>query len=447
MRPSFALLVLAVAAACDQRGTLLSAVPNAPDTFGVQRLGPPQKVDQLLGDLDRQYSPPQPTHLRTESTVGLLGADLGYPVLHQGKLFLFFADGLTPTYDERRPKDSDLLATVDAPTPGQPLDLQFLTDPSGRWQPLTLDGVPQGSNHVPVSGFSDGQRLWLFYYVDPTLSGGGGGYQKLSVQTDPGRFQTVVDVPIEMEFTVPRVVATSSVPSLPSDWPDAQTLAMWGRSHTSPPTLAVAPLSGVGDLSTWRYYAPFAGDGPWSPHVEESAQIYTAQDGYDCRGPFSVVPLPPMQRWVILERCVPSFIHMRVAESILGPWSPPITLVDSVGEGGAGTFMHKGCDPTAPPGDAKACVDANVTPGACCDYTFGKYGYMDHGELVAPTDDPGEAFVGRTMTDDSRPYAPFVVEPMTTWDAPSSTATVYFLMSTSNPYTVMTMSARLSLAP
>jgi len=242
-------------------------------------------------------------------------------------------------------------------------------------------------------------------------------------------------------------VPSSSVPSLPADWSDPQALVMWGRSHTSPPTLAVAPLGTLGDLSTWRYYAPFAPDAPWSSNIANASQVYAGESGYDCRGPFSVVPIAPMGRWVMLERCVPSFIHMRVAESMLGPWSPPITLFDSIGDGGAGTFMHKGCNATqADPSAKDFCIDRNVTPSVCCDYTFGSYGYMDDGVLKAPADDPGQSQVGRDPASDSRPYAPFVVEPMTQWDPASSTATLYFLMSTSNPYTVMMMRAPIALA-
>jgi hypothetical protein len=449
--PLLSLLAFSVlVVACDQGGTIMvSAIPTAPDTFGVRRVGAPQKLYQLIGDLDREYDPPRPTYLRTESTVGLFGADLGYPVVHQGKLYLFFADGLTPYYEERRPRDADVVAVVDDPSPDRPLDLRFVTDDDGRWHALTLDGVAQGSNHVPVSGFSDGQRLWLFYYVDPTNSGGGGGYQKLAYDVDGhGSFQSVLDVPIQMEFTVPRVVPSSSVPGLPSDWADPQALVMWGRSGILPPTLAVAPLGSVTDLSTWRYYAPLAADGPWSAHVENGVQVYAGTGGYDCRGPFSVVPIPQMGRWVMLERCVPSFIHMRVAESIVGPWSPAITLFDSIGDGAAGKYMHRGCN--AQQTDSSApdyCVDQNVTPSVCCDYTLGLYGYMNDGQLRPPDEDQGFSWVGRDSASDSRPYAPFVVEPMTQWDPSTSTATLYFLMSTSNPYTVMMMKAPITLDP
>ncbi|MGD0879201.1 MAG: hypothetical protein ABSA01_13790, partial [Anaerolineales bacterium] len=60
--------------------------------------GSTQKVCQLLGDVDWETG--LPTAARTLSNGGLLAADLGYPVEHQGKLILLFGDSWPPPHPQ-----------------------------------------------------------------------------------------------------------------------------------------------------------------------------------------------------------------------------------------------------------------------------------------------------------------------------------------------------------
>jgi|SRR5579859_139253 len=216
--------------ACDESGTRVCAVapvpaacvPSGPVALGVQRCGTPAKLYQLLGELDRQYDPPQATCLQTESRLGIVGADLGFSFLHQGRLYFYFCDVDTPDMEPTRPRDADAIAYVDVGSlrPDQPLDLKFLLDPDGRWHAITLDGLPQGSDRGPDSGFSDGEHLWVFYYVDPH-QGGGQGYARLARSDDGGfSFTTVLAVPKHMEFVMPRVMSTADVPGLSALWSD-----------------------------------------------------------------------------------------------------------------------------------------------------------------------------------------------------------------------------------
>jgi hypothetical protein len=431
--------------ACDDSGTVVG------EALGVRRVGPPTKLFQILGDVDREGPTPQPTFLRTQSTVGILGADLGFSFLHQGRLYFYFGDTDTPDFDLARPRDADSIAYAEVPAPGAPLELQFLVDADGRWHAVTLDGVPQGSNEVPVSGFSDGQNLWAFYYVHPTERGGGGGYVRLARSTDGAfSFETVLRLPPEMQFVMPRVVATSSVQGLGASWPDAQTLLAWSRSGVQPPVVAAAPLGRVADASAWRYRVS---DGSWAPEMPTSpAFVYPPPTDYNCRGPFSVFPVDAMGRWLMLERCagVPGVsddtLQMRVATDALGPWVGPIVLFDPTTDGAIGTFMHQACDPNAAAGPA-ACIDTDYTPKTCCAATNGEFGYvLDDGGNSAPAGDAGTV-VGMGPEQSSWPYAPFPIEPLTQWDPSSSTTTVTFLMSTLNPYTVMMMQVALARDP
>ena len=59
-------------------------------------IGTSQKVCQLTGDVDWETG--QPTAARTLANFGLDAVDLGYPVEHDGKLFLLFGDTRPATH-------------------------------------------------------------------------------------------------------------------------------------------------------------------------------------------------------------------------------------------------------------------------------------------------------------------------------------------------------------
>jgi hypothetical protein len=271
------------------------------------------------------------------------------------------------------------------------------------------------------SGFSDGARMFVFYYVDTYVVDHGRAV--LGVSDDGGpSFRSLLDVPYPMAFVAPRVVPTRDVPSLASEWSDPDTVVMWGRWRVHPPILAAAPLHRVDDLGSWRFYTPSSADGtsPWSATIGDAPQVYTPDDGYNCRGPFTVMPAPQIDRWLMIEQCIPSQIQARVATNALGPWSPPVVLFDMIRDGGRCHYFHKKCDP--------AVIDSN-DPMWCCDTNF------------TPASDgfgPG----GATPF----PYGAFPIEPLTRWDPASSTLTLISLLSTFNPYTAVVTKTQLALA-
>src|SRR5262249_16288879 len=104
----------AVSASCEPSGAHRDGtLRDAPGTLGVCRASPPGKLYQWLGDLDRQQDPPTATPLRSESSFGVLGADLGYSFMHEGRVVFLFGDTLAARPDARRPKDADSLAYLD----------------------------------------------------------------------------------------------------------------------------------------------------------------------------------------------------------------------------------------------------------------------------------------------------------------------------------------------
>jgi hypothetical protein len=439
---------------------------NAPDTFGVSRLGTPQKLYQLLGETDRQFQPPQPTPIAaTESGAGVVGADLGFSFQHRGRLVFLFGDTIpTPGAASAqsccatgrvgedacctgaRPRDADSMAFLDDPASASgdaPLALRYPLASDGYFQPVTLDGNERCTNEVPASGFSDGTSMYVFYEVDTADCR---GYAVLAVSTDDGpTLRTVLTMPYPLSDVAPRIVATSAVPGLSSLWGDAQTLLMWGRYRVHPPILVAAPLSRVTDPTSWRYLASLGGDTPtWDASIDAAVEVYTPGPGYDCRGPFTVVPVPEARRWLMIEQEIePSqsptrdgWIRARVAASPVGPWSPPLTLFDMNADGGICGFMHRRCLPAPVDTCDEAMCEAREEAGAvsastpCCDddYTPSMFGFGPCGTMPYP-------------------YGAFPVEALSRWDAPSSTLTLYSLLSTFNPYTTVMTKTQLSFAP
>ena len=410
--------------------TLPPPLANAPGDASVVRVSAPVKLFQLVGDVDRETTPPSRTPLQTETRYGLVGTDLGFPVLHKGKMFLFFGDTLPrkPFDAARRTPDADVVGFVPlgttpmpAPTNAGGVDLQFFTDADGQYLPARLDGQMLGGNQVTYAGFSDGDNLYGVFYV-----GASPGRSVIGASADDGRsFTKLVDVPTDrIGFIVPQVVATAEVLGLAAEWSDPKTVLMWARARQQegePLFLAAAPLGLIADVSTWRYYAPTAtGAAAWSPDVAMAPGVFTRPAGEKCRGPFSVDFIPGLDKWLLLERCVPHHFAFRVADSRLGPWSAPQVLYDRDDDGGLCHFMHKLCDPN---------VTDRSAPNACCDADYQPELYCKFGPNAG----------------DVRPYGPGVMTPYGKYDAASRTATLYFLMSVNNPYSPMVMRGALRL--
>ena len=230
---------------------------NAPGPPSVVRAFAPTKVFRLIGDLDRQTQPPMRTPLQTETRFGLVGTDLGLPVLHKGRLYLVFGDAEPrPPFDPaRRVPDADVIGFIDLPaTAPEPLTsagglpLQFFLDDDGQYLAARLDGQMRLGGEVPYSGFSDGTNLYVNWLIDDP------GRSVIGISKDDGRsFSSLVAVPTErMLFLAPMLVATSQVPGL--GFTDSQTVLLWTRTrqqYADPLFLAAAPLGTLSDPRTW----------------------------------------------------------------------------------------------------------------------------------------------------------------------------------------------------
>lgn len=358
--------------------------------------GPSEPVCQVVGETDRRSG--APVKNATETRAGLWGTDLGIPVEHAGKLYVFFGDS-HPTPDIQRPRDADPIAvTVD--TAGDDcLDLDFLVDADGGFRPLAVPGIPLGEYGVPTGGVSVGERLFVFASTDFTPENKM-GRTVLASSDDGGR-----------TFVQHRTISAAKFINISAHHADAMTLPgfdgeavlLWGsgRYRQSDPYLAVVPAAGFADLDGIRYFRgvdPETGEPDWTADEADAAPLFDQP----CIGELSVAWNAPLGRWLMTYNCdtpgLPAQIHVRAAPHPWGPWSDAAVLLD------------------APQGYAQCLINPPVGVAAGCGVS-----------------DPGNAAVV------GGPYGPYMIERFFT--AAAGGSEIYYLLSTWNPYTVVLMRA------
>jgi hypothetical protein len=405
---------------------ITACLPTSPST--VIRSTAPEKIFQVLGDVDRQ-SPPRPTRNQTVSRYGLIGADEGYSVEHHGKLFFLMDDaiGLDPD-DPLRPRNADVVAWTDDLTGSgadEGFDLQLYTDVDGKYLGLRVDGHFLCENDGPGSGVSDGPNLYAFFYenahageIDPR-TGQIIEYGFLGVSTDDARtFHRLYELPSSwMVYVQPVVVATASLPRLP--WSDDPTVLIFGRRTSEAPIVAAAPLDRLADPGAWVWWTGAA----FSPSDADSARAYCPGTSADpvCLGNFSVSFVPGLGKWLMTLRCNPPrepssgdgfYVGYRTADSPLGPWSPLAVYFSPRYDGGYCNYMHLCCS---------GGIDSGGCERSCCD--------DDYTPIYDSPHDPAFGVTGNAF-----PYGPFVIQGWDRWDPETGQATIYTLVSTSNPY-------------
>jgi hypothetical protein len=432
--------------------------PAAPTMIGTS-----QKICQLTGDVDWETG--QPTPARTLTNFGLDAVDLGYPVEHSGKLFFLFGDTRPSTHSggkgsasEVPPDDSVGFTTRRAPPgdDGKSLELQH-NDKVGQGAkkvlaPPTIVGpvpIKQGWFNVPTGGVSVGGGLVAFFWTNHCTGSGklpptadapltrpqptstcsenddrnSIGRTVMARSDDDGRtFHDVVPMPIGFVYDLafdPRLAA-----DLPTD--QRQGIFVFGvpRYRASAPYLALAPFEAFADPSTWRYFngrndtgqpnwvsrAAWTGSSSpehaaptWHPPAEAEV-LAPVTDAERCIGEFSVTYDAPLRRWLMLYQCRGIGVLARVAAAPWGPWSTP-TLILDVKDPGIGCHLIM---------TAQGCGNRrNYQP---------------------------------TRPGDGQIYAPFALSRYSTpaeGTPPGRGSTIYWLMSSSNPYEVRVMRSTL----
>jgi hypothetical protein len=141
----------------------------------------------------------------------------------------------------------------------------------------------------------------------------------------------------------------------------------------------------------------------FSPRQDDATPLFV----HPYVGELSVSWNPFLKRWLMLYNCLdPRGIVLRSAPYPWGPWSEPSVIFDPAQDGGYCHFMHRAWE---------------ADPATRCDSVH----------------DPGrEAEWGGE-------YGPYVISPYTKGDETKST--IYYLMSTWNPYNIVLMESTLVL--
>jgi hypothetical protein len=365
------------------------------------------KICQLIGDFDRERG--EPVANATEERYRLYGTDLGIPFVHAGTTYVLFGD----TVGDGR-SDGDPIAYTGDSTPEDGLDLSFYTDDAGVYESIEIPGVRLGAFEVPTEGVSVDGRMYVYCTTDHTSEFAGGQVVPLmnrsivAVSEDHGRtFRLLYDVSTE------HFINVSIVPVEAADWgglplASGQGHVMFGsgRYRASDVRLAFQPAHRIASKDSLRYFAGVdaAGRPTWSAEEGDSQALFDQP----CVGEFSVSHNRFIDKWIMLYNCccdgATRGINLRTADHPWGPWSEPQVLFEPWQDGGYCGFMH-----------------TSWTRSRCDE-----------------VHDPGRE------NEWGGEYGPYQFEHLAIGDA--TTTTIYFTMSTWNPYTVVLMKATLGLA-
>jgi hypothetical protein len=368
--------------------------------------GRSQKVCQLTGETDFQYRAPTKNHSQSRFSVG--GTDLGYPFEHDGRLYLLFGDTGGSTPDGR----DSIAYTRDADPDACP-HLDWIADGS-TFRPIQANGVSMAYFEVPTTGFGANGAMYVFVWTDHKdlfrKDAAGNevfsnplGHAALLRSDDQGRtFRLIWDrLGDKLIYLSAVVVNNADVPGLPERTGEGLLLFGSGKYRASNPYLAYLPLNLVEEKSSVTYFAGI----DLVTHQPKWGAETGAVRLFDnpCVGELSVTWNRNLRQWMILYNCAnPNGVVARVAEKPWGPWSGPAVLFDAVADAGTCYFLHgdSDCGPATDP----FCPVAG-SPGGV--------------------------------------YAPYII-PRYTRGGPQNT-TIYYVMSTWNPYQVVLMKSTLAL--
>ncbi len=454
---TFLMLAFAVFAALNSghSGGYLTPVAPAP----VSLVGQSAKICQLDGETD--WASGKPTAAQTLTNAGMQGGDLGYPVEHKGKLLFFFGDSWPPMHPggaagEIPPDDAIGITTrTQTPDASECVGMKVRTSKPKTFARVTVTGpqtINQGFFNVPSGGVNAGGDLYAFFWTGhcdqpanllpsasdplarPASSAGcpetdarsSIGYSVLAQSSDDGLTFTIpksgkhiVSMPIGFVYTIG--VDAAAIRGLPSDQKLGVLIFGVPRYRASTPYLAYAPVNSFADPSTWKFFTGLsskgkptwvsttqwaAHKGPWAPPT--SAEILAPTSDADrCIGEFSVTWNRPLHSWLMLYNCSGSGILARVADAPWGPWSAPTTLLSAATPGVHCTLIMQ----------ASGCGGQTNSWPKKKDGTYVEGGF----------------------------YAPFVMNRYTEDVAgPTRTATIYWVVSTWNPYEVVVMQSTLA---
>lgn len=358
-----------------------------------------KKIEQLTGDIDRHLQ--EPTRNQTFSRYGLKATDLGVPVYDGETTFILFGD----TWGTREGLPNTIAYTKDD-NPDDGLALDFVTDDHGIYNPLTVPGISQNAFEVPTEGvFIDGQ-MYLYHTTDHSEQNMMGRSVLARSNNDGYKtFEYLYDYSVSKFINISVVkVNASKWNGLPQDGSTEGLITFGsGKYRQSKLFLLYQPSKEIENPDSRKFFAGVDEDkNPvWESHESKAKPLFNMPE--DCIGEFSVSYNQYINKWILLYNCGnPRGINLRTADKPWGPWTKSQILFEPWEDGGYCNFIHvnweyDNCDNTHDPGREN------------------KWG--------------GE-------------YGPYQFEHMARDNGNSTT--IYFTLSTWNPYTVVLMKSTIS---
>jgi hypothetical protein len=174
-----------------------------------------------------------------------------------------------------------------------------------------------------------------------------------------------------------------------------------GNYRESDPYLAFVRTEAVEDRQAWRFFAGLQGGVPrWSENERDAVSLFS----HPCIGELSVTWNAFLKKWLMLYNCTnPRGVNFRTADNPWGPWSASQILFHPTDDKGFCFFIHR------------------------------SYAEQNCDAVHDPTRE----------NDNGGAYGPYVIARLTTGQANRST--IYFTLSTWNPYQVVLMKSTLQL--
>ena len=380
-----------------------SPVPSA--TGPVLRYVPGStiKLEQLLGEEDKQLH--QLTLSRTVTRYGIEGTDLGNSFEHGGRVYFLFGDTVG-----RLRRALDTIATSDANDPESGVRLDFLKFGSDY---LTIQppGISMGAFEVPVAGISLGGQVYVAVSTNHSEDRSS-DRSVLTKFTLPANFQplrTISQLPDGHFVKMSLHIEPATLAGLP---PGGPFILVWGTGayRKSDAYLSITPAAQFESGKGTRYFAGLdAGNAPiWSEKEPDARAI--VQNG--TMGDLSVTWCKDLGLWLMTydsREPAPRGILFSYSRTPWGPWSEPQIIFNAVRDGAVGKFIH---NPQASPDDG----------------------------LAGPVIGKGQA---NPQAVHGGAYAPYVIERWTKWQG--AELSIYYVLSTWNPYVVVLMKSRLHL--
>ena len=389
------LVAMVMVLGCADSGDL-SADEQQPPEQDVIVVDRATKICQLVGEYDRERD--ELTINRTQSRYNLLGADMGTPFQHNGRTYLVFGDTVGPPV-------GDAIAYTTDTTPEDGIELVFIHDETGTYKPVQIPGISQEGYEVPMEGTSVGGRMYIYHTTDSTGKDKM-GRSVVAVSDDNGHTFTYL-----YDLSTQHFINVSIVEVDLADWSGfpqnrGTGLVMFGSGsyRRSNVRLAFQPAEDIESRTSIRYFAGLdhLGQPIWSAQEEEAQPLFNQP----CIGELSVSYNHFIDKWIMLYNCSAISIawrgiNMRTADQPWGPWSEHQIIFHPWDDNGYCHFMHANWE-------SRKCDNIH---------------------------DPGRE------NEWGGEYAPYQFEDLAVGD--DSTTTIYFTMSTWNPYTAVLMKATL----